>query len=603
MASRSVGNLGGVTREPRVDPITASVVLGALDAIATEMGHKLMRMSHSSIVRESEDFGAAICDAEGRQLCECALSTPLQSGPIPGYVRGILRQLDARGDTMRQGDIFVHNDPYNGASHAPDIAFCLPIFREGTLIGFAVTTAHHIDIGACQPGSVGVVKCTDNYAEGLQLRALRVCDATGRNEAVWQMMADNVRVPDLVIGDMNAQIAACQAGAERFLMLVERFGAGKLFDAIEDVFDHSERLMRTQIAALPDGEYTATGHIDGFVAEHAPALRDLAIQVTITVKGSSLHVDFTGTARQVEGYGINMPFIGTVDIAVWLTLRSILLDSDTFGAIPQNDGLYRAITITAPPGCLANPQAPAPTIARFSSGNIVADTVMRAMAQMVPEQISAGVANLKALSFSGFAKGEHWLHIEIFEGAYGGRHGKDGLDSVDTLYANTRNNPIEDIEMHVPLRVLRYELDGNPAGVGCWRGGFNSVREIEFLTEGGFSAEGDGHAHRPWGVIGGGAGATGSLRVRRHDGASQNLPAMTEQVRVAAGERVVVVGGTGGGYGDPLARKPEAVARDVRDGYIDAAAAERDYAVILAEAQVDLAATAAARLARVGVAP
>jgi N-methylhydantoinase B len=574
------------------------VVLGALDTIATEMGHKLMRMSHSSIIRESEDFGAAICDAQGRQLCECSLSTPLQSGPIPGYVRGILRQLALRGDTMQPGDIFVHNDPHNGASHAPDIAFCLPIFHDDALIGFSVTTAHHVDIGACQPGSVGVVKCADNYAEGIQLRALRVCEQGRRNEAVWQMLADNVRVPDLVIGDMNAQIAACQAGAERFVQLVDRYGATKLFDAIEDVFDHSERLMRAQIAALPDGRYEATGHIDGFISDTEPELRNIAIQVAIIVEGSSIHVDFTGTAPQVEGYGVNMPFVGTVDIAVWLTLRSILLDSESFGAIPQNDGLYRAITITAPPGCLANPQPPAPTIARFSSGNIVADTVMRAMAQVVPKNISGGIANLKALAFSGFAQGEHWLHIEIFEGAYGGRHGKDGLDSVDTLYANTRNNPIEDIEMHVPLRVLRYELNDSPAGAGRWRGGFNSVREIAFLADGGFSAEGDGHVHRPWGVAGGQPGSVGSLSVRRQDGIRQSLPSMTEKVGLAAGEQVVVIGGTGGGYGDPLTRAPEAVAQDFRDGYIDRDTAERDYAVILAGSRVDDAATAAARSAR-----
>jgi N-methylhydantoinase B len=597
MASRNSAKLEAFPRQ-RVDPITASVVLGALDTIATEMGHKLMRMSHSSIVRESEDFGAAICDVEGRQLCECSLSTPLQSGPIPGYVRGILCQLAARGDTMSPGDIFVHNDPYNGASHAPDIAFCLPIFHDDVLIGFSVTTAHHADIGACQPGSVGVVKCADNYAEGLQLRALRVCEQGRRNESVWQMLADNVRVPELVIGDMNAQIAACEAGADRFLQLIERFGAVKLFDAIEDLFDHSERLMRAQIAALPDGRYEATGHIDGFVSAAEPELRDIAIRVAIIIEGSMIHVDFTGTSPQVEGYGINMPFVGTVDIAVWLTLRSILLDSDAFGAIPQNDGLYRAITITAPPGCLANPRAPAPTIARFSSGNIVADTVMRAMAQVVPQRISGGVANLKALAFSGFARGQHWLHIEIFEGAYGGRHGKDGLDSVDTLYANTRNNPIEDIEMHVPLRVLRYELNDNPAGAGEWRGGYNSVREIALLADGGFSAEGDGHRHRPWGVAGGEPGATGSLTVLRQNGARQSLPAMTEQVRLVAGERVEVIGGTGGGYGEPLRRAPDAVARDVLDGYIDRDIALRDYAVILVGAEVDAAATAAARSAR-----
>jgi N-methylhydantoinase B len=203
--------------------ITASVVLGALDSLATEMGHKLMRMSHSSIVRESEDFGAAICDA-GAPIVRMLAQHAFAVGADP---RLCARHPAATGGARRQrsGGRCLHPQrPHNGASHAPDIAFCVPIFHDGDLVGFSVTTAHHLDIGACQPGSVGVVKCADTYAEGLQLRALRVYQNGQRNDMLWQMIADNVRVPDLVMGDMNAQIAACHAGAGRFLDLIERFG-------------------------------------------------------------------------------------------------------------------------------------------------------------------------------------------------------------------------------------------------------------------------------------------------------------------------------------------------------------------------------------------
>ena len=235
------------------------------------------------------------------------------------------------------------------------------------------------------------------------------------------MIADNVRVSDLVVGDMDAQIAACHVGARRLLDLVERYGLGTLTDAIEDLFDYSERLMRSQIAKLKDGTYSATGYIDGFLGSDDPAVRNLPIKVTVTVSGSDLTIDLTGTAPQVAGHAINMPFVGTVDVALWLTLRSILLDSETFGNIPQNDGLYRPVRIVAPRGCIANPIFPAPTIARFAPGNVVADTLMRALAPAVPEQVSAGVANLKAVTFSGFAGEQQWVHIEIFEGSYGGR--------------------------------------------------------------------------------------------------------------------------------------------------------------------------------------
>ena len=207
-----------------IDSITASVVQGALENIAVEMGYKLMRMSYSSIIRESEDFGAALVDAGGRGLAESAQSTPLQSGPIPGYIRGILKALDARGDKVRPGDVIMHNDAYGGASHGPDVAFAVPVFHQGELVAFAATTAHHLDIGALSPGSYGIVDAIDAYAEGLQFKAIKVYDRGIRNDAVWQLLRDNIRVSDLVVGDMEAQIAASRIGAERLAALIERYG-------------------------------------------------------------------------------------------------------------------------------------------------------------------------------------------------------------------------------------------------------------------------------------------------------------------------------------------------------------------------------------------
>lgn len=576
----------------RVDPVTASIIQGALENIAIEMGYKLMRMAYSSIIRESEDFGAAICDARGRQLCECSKSTPLQSGPIPGYVRGIIRELERRGQHLKPGDVIVHNDPYNGASHSPDIGFCVPIFHAGELVGFSMTTAHHLDIGSCQPGSVGVVVCADSYAEGLCLRALKVYDEGRRNDAVWQLISDNVRVSDLVIGDMEAQIAACHVGAKRFVELIERYGLTTLTAAIEDLLDYSERLMRGAIEKIPDGTYSATGHIDGFLGSDDPALKDLPICIAVTVRGSDMTIDLAGTAPQVAGHAINMPFVGTVDVALWLTVRSILLDSERVGNIPQNDGLFRPIRIVAPKGCIANPVFPAPTIARFAPGNVVADTLMKALAPAVPEQVCAGVANLKAITFSGFEGERQWVHIEIFEGSYGGRYGKDGMDSVDTLYANTRNNPIEDIESHVPLRVTRYELREHACGAGKWRGGWNSVKEVEFLTHGSLSVEGDGHSHAPWGFAGGAPGYVSSLELVSAEHSVGALPSMLPTVSIQKGQKIRAVGGIGGGYGNPLERAEAQVLDDVLDGYLTRDEALCTFGVaVTADGQVDREAT------------
>jgi len=577
------------------------VIQGALENIAIEMGYKLMRMSYSSIIRESEDFGAALCDAEGNQLCESKQSTPLQSGPIPGYVRGIKRQLAERGEEIRPGDVIMHNDAYAGASHGPDVGFCVPVFHDGALVGFSVTTAHHLDIGSHNPGSVGIVDAFDAYAEGLQFKSIKVYDEGRRNEDVWHFLTSNIRVSDLVVGDMEAQIAACHIGAARFVELLERYGIETVRNACEDLFDYSERLMRRQIAAIPDGDYAAEGFVDGFLDDEAPNRKNLRIAATVKVSGSDMIVDLTGTARQVDDRPINMPFEGTVDVAIWLTLRSVLLDTDKYGDLPQNAGLYRPITIVAPKGSLANPIFPAPTIARVGPGNMVADTVMKALAPAVPHQISAGIGNLKAIACTGMRDSQHWVHIEIFEGSYGGRYGMNGMDSVDTLYANTRNNPIEDIESHVPIRVTRYELRENAAAPGKWRGGLSMIKEFKYLSDGGAAIEGDGHAFPPWGYDGGSEGFPAELILKTSAGDDIHLPSKVPYRAAHAGDTFVAIGACGGGYGRPDDRNPADVLNDVLDGYITREAARDDYGVVIgADMAVDTRATETLRADRAG---
>ncbi len=575
----------------RVDPVTASVIHGALESIAIEMGHKLMRMSYSSIIRESEDFGAALTDPEGRQLCECKMSTPLQSGPIPGYIRGIIKTLDARGEKIEAGDVIMHNDPYGGASHGPDVAFCVPVFLRRKLIGFSVTTAHHLDVGALTPGSCGIVDAVDTYAEGLQFKAIKIVSRGRANEAVWQILRSNIRAPELVVGDMEAQIAAAEIGAARFKALVRQYGETVFGGAFEDLMDYSERLMRRAIADLPDGEYTATTHIDGFPDIPDPKYHDLPIKVTLRVRGDEMEVDLAGTADELPDKPINMPLEGTVDCAIWLTLRSILLDSVKYGDIPQNSGLTRPITIKVPKGCLANPNFPAPVIARFCPGNQLADTVMKALSQAVPDQVSAGIGNLRVVAFSGLDAGEHWVHMEILEGSYGGRRGLDGMDAVDTLYANTRNNPVEDMESHLPLRIGCYELRNNAAAAGKWRGGIGSIRRFTYLADGGFSIEGEGHIYAPWGFQGGGEGTTGQLKLVGRNGEEKALVSKVPYHRMAAGESLVAYGPCGGGYGDPFQRDPEQVLADVMDEFITAKTARSDYGVVIRRGKVDTAAT------------
>ena len=269
--------------------------------------------------------------------------------------------------------------------------------------------------------------------------------------------------------------------------------------------------MRSAIRALPDGDYSATAMLDGYLDDPNPARKDLPIKVTIQKRGDDITVDLTGTAPQVSDRPINMPLEGTVDCAIWLSIRSVLLDTAVHGWIPQNSGLVRPIEIVAPPGTLANPIFPAPVIARFCTGIELSNAVVQALAHVVPRQVCGGCGNGGGLILTGQQGNNFWVQVELFSGSYGGRYGSDGMDSVDVLYANTRNNPIEDIESHVPLRIDRYELRENAAAPGRWRGGVGSIREVTFLADGAISVESEGHKYPPKGLFGGSDGTPSQL--------------------------------------------------------------------------------------------
>jgi N-methylhydantoinase B len=590
---------GSDISDQKIDPITASVIQGALENIAIEMGYKLMRMSYSSIIRESEDFGAALIDMQNRQLAEAKQSTPLQSGPIPGYIRGLRRLLAERGETIEPGDVFMHNDPYSGATHGPDVAFVVPAFHRGELTGFAVTTAHHLDIGAHTPGSGGIVDAIDCYAEGLRFQAIKVYEAGKRNQQVWNMLRTNIRLPDLVLGDMDAQIAAARIGAQRYVELIGLHGLPTIVAASEEMFDSSERKMRSAIRALPDGDYSATAMLDGYLDDSNPVRKDLPIKVTIQKRGDAVTVDLTGTAPQVSDRPINMPLEGTVDCAIWLSIRSVLLDTAVHGWIPQNSGLVRPIEIVAPPGTLANPIFPAPVIARFCTGIELSNAVVQALAQVVPRQVCGGCGNGGGLILTGQQGNNFWVQVELFSGSYGGRYGSDGMDSVDVLYANTRNNPIEDIESHVPLRIDRYELRENAAAPGRWRGGVGSIREVTFLADGAISVESEGHKYPPKGLFGGSDGTPSQLVWTKAEGEVVQLPSKLPYHHFARDDRITAIRACGGAYGNPLEREPADVLDDVIDEYITRDKALADYGVMITDRfEVDSQATDRERQAR-----
>lgn len=540
------------------------VIYGALTTLAREVGHRLKRAAHSSLIRESDDYGAAIISADYELLAE-AETTPLQMGPLAGYARGVMEALAESGETLDPGGVYLHNDPYRGATHSPDIGAIAPLIADGELFGFVGTAAHHVDIGAAVPGTC-IIKAHDTFSEGIRLVAYPVEQDGKPIPSAWRTIASNVRMPDLVTGDLRAQVAACRWGQIGFRRLVERYGVEGLRSATRRLLTVAELHMREAIRRIPEGRYTATGYLDGY--EDTGEV-DIPIVVTLEVQGDEMTADLSGSAPQLNHAPINMPFHGTTDMAVLLTLRTLLLPETDYPNLPHNAGIFRPIRIHAPEGSIVNPIFPAPTIGRFCGGQMVANLVVRALQDVLPDQVCAGCSTTKAITFAGQQGGASWIYMDVTEGAYGGMQGMDGLDAVDVLYANTKNNPIEDIEAHYPLRVERYELREDAPGDGQWRGGFGPVRDTRILVDGFIGVEGDGFRHAPWGLKGGEDGATGGVMIfDEQSPQGRLLPSKIDNMPVRAGTVVRDLCPSGGGFGPPQARAEEARRRDIEDDLI-----------------------------------
>jgi N-methylhydantoinase B len=540
------------------------VIYGALTTLAREVGHRLKRAAYSSLIRESDDYGAAIVSSNFELLAE-AETTPLQMGPLAGYCRGVIQSLELDGEELDPTAIYLHNDPYRGASHTPDIGAIAPLYANGELFGFVGTAAHHVDIGAAVPGTC-IIKAHDTFSEGIRLLAYPV-EREGRSDkAAWRLIGSNVRMPGLVIGDLRAQVAACRWGQLGFERLVERYGFRRIKESTARLVRIAELRMREAIRELPDGTYSSTGYLDGY--EDTGEV-DIPIQVTLEIKDDEIKVDLTGSAPQLDHAPINMPFYGTTDMAVLLTLRMLLLPETEHPNLPHNAGMFRPISIIAPEGTIVNPNFPAPTIGRFCGGQMVANLIVRAMQDVLPDHVCAGCSTTKAVTFSSVRDGKSWIYMDVTEGAYGGMQGLDGLDAVDILYANTKNNPIEDIEVHYPLRVEKYELREDAAGDGQWRGGFGPMRDTRMLVDGFISVEGDGFRHAPWGLKEGKDGATGGVMIFE-EGHPQGrlLSSKIDNMFVKRGTIIRDLCPSGGGFGPPASRSQQARQADIDDGLV-----------------------------------
>ena len=570
--------------ESRLDPITLEVVKNALASTADEMALVLMRSAYSPVVRDTMDYSTALCDRHGRLVAQ-GLTLAVQLGSFPTMMRHLCEEHAA---TTRPGDLFITNDPYGfGGQHLPDIYVVKPIFVGDELEGYAATLAHHADVGGIAPGSIAV-HATEIFQEGLRLPLLKLHDAGVENGGLLRIIERNTRQPTQVLGDLQAQVAACRAGERGLVHLVERHGR-MLRTCLERLQATAERAMRAEIASLPDGRYEAVDHVDGFGDEPEP----IEIRVALTIRGDTLDIDFTGTSEQVEA-SLNCP-LGLIHAACYCAIRGV-----TRADIPNCEGYMTPIRVAAPEGTVVNPVLPAACGARGVIGYRVYDTIMHALAQVVPERVvAAGEGGPTLVAFGGYDEDRRpFGTTEVVVGAWGARATRDGLEGVSNPLANLSNQPVELLESDLPLEVVGYRLVPDSGGAGEHRGGLAYEREYRVRAERAtLTIRTDRRHHPPYGLEGGFAGAP-SENTAVVDGVESDLPPMPmAALTLSRGDRFRHRSAGGGGFGSPLTRDPSRVLVDVRDGKVSVDAARELYAVVVVDdpPRVDEVATAALR--------
>ena len=540
-----------------VDPVTLEVLRNQLEGVAEEMGQVLIRGAYSPNIKERRDCSTALFDADCRMIAQ-AEHIPVHLGAMPQAVDAVL---DCEPEP---GDVFVLNDPFAGGTHLPDVTLVSPLSVDGEMLGFAVSRAHHADVGGMTPGSMPA-GAREIQQEGLRIPPTRLVASGERDEALFDLLLANVRNPAERRADLRAQVAANERAGARLRDLVDEHGRDRLERAFEAVIDYSRSRMVEAIGTLPDGTYEATDVLEG----DGVTDDDVPIAAGVRIDDERVTVDFRGTADQVAG-NLNAP-LAVATSAVYFVVRCV-----TDPAIPPNHGCYEPVTVHAPEGSLLNPRPPAAVVGgNVETSQRVTDVVLAAFAEAVPDRVPAasqGTMNNLIIGTRGAdggtdpdADGENgsggsFTYYETIAGGFGGRPTKDGMDGVQVGMTNTLNTPVESLETAYPLRVERYGLRPDSGGRGRHRGGLGVERAVRVERAATVSLLTERRRHAPAGLDGGEPGATGENLI---DG--EPVGAKTT-VDVPAGTTITVRTPGGGGHGDPDERDPDAMARDRVDG-------------------------------------
>ena len=555
----------------KIDPARFEVVKNALTCAAEEMKIVLAKTAYSPLLKVAGDYSCGIFDTAGNMVAQ-GPDLPIHLGSMPDAVRAIVHAFP----DAAPGDVFIHNDPYHGGSHLPDVNVVAPAFHRGTLLGFGCVRAHWPDIGSATPGSYGAV--TEIFGEGLRLPPVRLYRGGKPDPGIEAIIFANVRTPTERLGDLRAQVAANWRAGARLAELAEKYGAAELLDIMQAVQDYSERMMRAALRALPDGtaEFTDIFDGDGIIAPGETTDETFTVKLRIDKRGDTITADFTGSDPAVAG-PMNAPLTVTAS-GVFCALKMI---ADPKSLIPPNSGCWRPVTVTAPPGCVVNAQLPSPVVyANHEISHRIADMVMAAMHQISPRTVMAGSQGTSAvITFGGVdpRNQQRYVSYESVKGGFGARPVKDGINAVASTVSNMMNTPIEILEMSFPLRVEEYSLVPDSGGAGQYRGGLGVRRVWQVLGHQSHAAVCcERSVTPPFGLEGGGPGAPARIEMIPPNGNARSLNSKGGFM-VASGGRVVVEAPGSGGFGKPAARDPARLSEDLADGYVTRAAARRDY--------------------------
>jgi N-methylhydantoinase B len=567
----------------RIDPVTTEIVRNGLIAATEEMKTNLMRTAYNMIIYEALDFTVGLFDAQGNTV-SIGLGLPM-------FIRGMSDTVKAKIAhyglaRLDPGDILLTNDAYTTGSHLYHMTFTVPIFWGGEVVAFSCCMAHWPDVGGTLDGAT-----TDIFSEGLQMPIVKIYRQGVPNEELIDIIKMNVRLPERAMGDFRAQVAAVKTGERRFLEMLQKYGRDAVLGGIAAIMDHSEARARARVAAIPDGVYEAESFMDDDgvkIGERVP------IRVRVEVKGDRMKVDLSDVSKQVAGFYNSGETAGRSCCQVAFKCLTSPLE------LPINDGQFRALDIVLPPGRVVSALKPAAMRMWMTYPMTVIDTIFKALASAIPEQVMAGHhADLVVGRVNGRRPRDDSFYIYLgglIGGGWGAKHDSDGNNSTIAMNdGDTHNGPSEQVEAKYPLLVERYALRPDSGGAGRFRGGLGCEQVVQARHDIRFNSQMDRVKCKPWGLAGGLSGLGNGVAIARFGKAEEqrfpNGKALNQVLH--AGDAYVLRSGGGGGFGSPLERDLGALARDVRRGYVSRAAAEHDYGAVFVAGsnEIDVAAT------------